>query len=145
MDVVSTGICKIVKSNNSYMPKMSTIGSAGYDLRTPVDFVVKPQSSCKVDLGISIELPFNMYVKIESRSGLASKDKIIVIGGVVDNDYRGNINVILFNLGKKMKKFKRGDKIAQMIIHTYHAMPMVVTDILSSTERNDGGFGSTGR
>ncbi|ABY65821.1 dUTPase [Orgyia leucostigma nucleopolyhedrovirus] len=137
--------CKLLIAPRAFAPQLATDGSAGYDLRAPEDFVIKARDSCTVDTGLAIELPRGLYAKIESKSGLAFKHQIVVAAGVVDNDYRGKICVILMNHGKRSRQFKRGDKIAQMVLHKYYTVPMVEADVLSSTERACNGFGSTGR
>ncbi|QWO71638.1 dUTPase [Orgyia pseudotsugata single capsid nuclopolyhedrovirus] len=137
--------CKIILTPRAFVPRLATAGSAGYDLRTPEDFVVRARDSCVVNVGLCMELPHGMYAKLESKSGLAMKHQITVAAGVVDNDYRGEICVILLNHGIKSKRFKRGDKIAQMVLHHYYTLPMEEVQNLSSTKRNGNGFGSTGR
>ncbi|WBB27208.1 dUTPASE [Mythimna sequax nucleopolyhedrovirus] len=138
-------VIKFKKSIDAFVPHMATEGSAGYDLRTPVDFIIKARDKHIVDVGVAIELPYDTYAQVKSRSGLAFHHQIVVGAGVIDNDYRGTINVLLFNHGKKSRTFKRGDKIAQMIVHQYCKLPLIKTDQLSTTQRDTNGFGSTGK
>jgi dUTP pyrophosphatase len=138
-------VIKFKKSKNAFAPQMATAGSAGYDLRSPVDFVVKARDKHIVDVGVTIELPLGMYAQLKSRSGMAFKHQIVTGAGVIDNDYRGTISVLLFNHGKKSREFKRGDKIAQLIVQEYANLPIVECEELSSTQRDTNGFGSTGR
>ncbi|AUV65331.1 dUTPase [Alphabaculovirus myunipunctae] len=142
---MNTRVLKFKREKFAYPPQMATLGSAGYDLRTPGDFVIKPRDKHVVDTGISIELPENMYAQIKSRSGMALKQQVVVFAGVIDNDYRGVIKVVLFNHGKKSRTFRRGDKIAQMVIQQYYALPPVEVQEMTTTERDVNGFGSTGR
>lgn len=141
-------VCKIKLCHGAFVPKRATLGSAGYDLTSPADVVIKPKSSKLIDLQFSLEMPDNVYAKIESRSGLALKHRIIVGAGVIDTDYRGNVGVLLFNFGKQTKVISRGERIAQMIFLEYK-VPQFYTitqlNSLSVTERGDGGFGSTGQ
>ncbi|AXS67752.1 dUTPase [Cryptophlebia peltastica nucleopolyhedrovirus] len=135
--------CKVKKNKNAFMPIKATEGSAGYDLRTPTDFIIKSRDGCLVNMGLAIEMPTNMYARIESRSGLAANHKIVVGAGIIDNDYRGEIKVLLFNHGKKTRQFKRGQSVAQIVFERYYTPTLVESDSLSSTERDCGGFGST--
>jgi dUTP pyrophosphatase len=135
---------KYKKNADAIAPKLATPGSAGYDLYTPVDFVIKANDKYIVNTGLAFEIPPTFYIQIKDRSSMASKYQIITAGGVIDNDYRGPVCVILFNCGKKSRSFKRGDRIAQFIIQKYYNMPLKNCDTLSSTERNESGFGSTG-
>ncbi|ACO53545.1 dUTPase [Euproctis pseudoconspersa nucleopolyhedrovirus] len=116
--------CKIKLAPNAIMPKLATPESAGYDLQTPSDFVIKAKDSCIVDLRIKIQLPSGIYAKIENHSKMTMlKHRIVVAGGIVDNDHDGSLQVVLFNHGKKSRHFKRGDKIAQMILKKYCIVP----------------------
>ncbi|QEI03533.1 DUTPASE [Spodoptera cosmioides nucleopolyhedrovirus] len=132
-------------SNTAYTPRMASGGAAGYDLHTPVDFVIKARDSILVNTEIAIELPPGMYAQIKSRSGNAAKYQVVAAAGVIDNDYRGPLQVLLFNHGKKSRQFRRGDRIAQFIVRTYCKLPMEEVEELTSTERDAGGFGSTGQ
>lgn len=138
-------VLKFKKNTNAFTPSMATEGAAGYDLCTPHDFVVKARDSIIVDTGIAIELPPNMYAQIKSRSGIAVKHQIVAAAGVIDNDYRGTLSVLLFNHGKKSRQFRRGDRIAQFIVREYFSLPLEECDELSDTARDINGFGSTGR
>ncbi|AKC91670.1 dUTPase [Lambdina fiscellaria nucleopolyhedrovirus] len=138
------GVCKIKMRANAFAPTRATVGSAGYDVQTPVDFVLKARDHCFIDLGLALEMSPDVYARIESRSGLARRHQIVVGAGIVDNDYRGNIGVLLFNHGKRSRQFKRGDKIAQIVFSSYCSPFLVKSETLASTERDDGGFGSTG-
>ncbi|QNV47802.1 deoxyuridine triphosphate [Alphabaculovirus altersperidaniae] len=132
-------------SNAAYTPRMASDGAAGYDLHTPVDFVVKARDSILIDTDVAIQLPPRMYAQIKSRSGNAAKYQVVAAAGVIDNDYRGSLKVLLFNHGKKSRQFKRGDRIAQFIVREYIRLPVEEVDELTCTERNTGGFGSTGQ
>lgn len=126
------------------VPQRSTLYSAGYDLRTPINFVIPAHSRLLVPTGVTCKLAEDEYLAIVPRSGLALKKGITVLNspGTVDSDYYPNdIGVILYNTTDEDVEFQRGDKIAQAIIQKYYKTeddsPVDVTRI--------GGFGSTGR
>ncbi|QHB21758.1 dUTPase [Artaxa digramma nucleopolyhedrovirus] len=122
--------CKIHLQRNAYMPKLITSKSAGYDLQTPVDFVIKARDSCAIDVGFRMELPLGVYAKIENHSTM-TKHQIVVASDVVDNNnYKNNLRVNLFNHGKKSRHFKRGDKIAQIILKKYCIIPVIQVNAL---------------
>jgi dUTP pyrophosphatase len=121
---------------------------AGFDLYAIEDCTIQPQSSQMVDTGIIIEIPEDCYARIAPRSGLAAKNGIDVLAGVVDCTFRGRVKVILINHGVNPFVVSKGDRIAQMIFEKIYS-PLsiqVVSDVkdLQSTERGAGGFGSTG-
>lgn len=125
-------------------PQRSTLYSAGYDLRTPIGFVIPAHSRLLVPTGVTCKLAEDEYLAIVPRSGLALKKGITVLNspGTVDSDYYPNdIGVILYNTTDEDVEFQRGDKIAQAIIQKYYKTeddsPVDITRI--------GGFGSTGR
>ena len=118
---------------------------AGLDLRTPEEFVIKPNDSYIIDTGVHIELPKGYYGKLESKSGLNVKHNIVCLGGTIDEPYRGPIVVKLYNVGKEEYHFAKGDKIVQLVIQPYLAPEIEYTDKLSETDRGDNGFGSTGK
>lgn len=119
---------------------------AGYDLFSPVDVTLPPQSIAKIDTGIALDMDevCGYYAQIHSRSGLASKG-IMAVGGVIDVTYRGNICVLLYNSRYDDYVIKKGDRIAQMIFHTIiNSISFEIADQLSVTDRGADGFGSTG-
>jgi dUTP pyrophosphatase len=97
-----------------------------------------------VSTGISISIPTNTYFRIAPRSGLAYKNGIDVLAGVIDSDYRGEVKVLLINLSKDVFSIARGDRIAQGILEHITIAEVVETDTLIDTDRGAGGFGSTG-
>lgn len=97
----------------------------------------------KVDTGCAFELPFLLYGQIQGRSGLAKKG-IFVHPGIIDSDFRGNVQVLMKNLGHEPYQIKKGDRIAQMLILPVARPEIRIVDFLSDTKRGDGGFGSTG-
>lgn len=116
------------------------------DLCSVVDAVLEPGVPQAVATGLSIELPPGYEAQVRPRSGLAFKHAITVPNspGTIDPGYRGEVKVILLNLGKAAYAIAKGDRIAQMVIARYEGVELVETD-LSETVRGEGGFGSSGR
>lgn len=133
---------------DAYQFTKATAAAAGYDIKAFEDGIVPANGFVLVDTKIQISLPIGCYGRIASRSGLAAKHSIEVGAGVIDQDYHGNIIVLLRNFSTTPYPFKRGDKIAQMIIEQYRTPPIrVVTNIeqvVGQTQRGSSGFGSTG-
>ncbi len=125
--------------NNGIVPKRATSGSAGYDLYTPTDLVLNPGLH-KIKLGISVHLPEKTFGSIRCRSSLA-KEGISVEAGVIDEDYRGEVAVML--RVRFPVKCPRGHAIAQLIVQPYLSPGIIVMDDLVTTVRGTGGFGST--
>jgi dUTP pyrophosphatase len=119
---------------------------AGMDLRAVERAVLSPNVPQGVPTGLAIELPAGYEAQIRPRSGLALKHAITVPNspGTIDPGYRGEIRVILLNLGKTDYVIEKGDRIAQMVIAKYEAIELMEGE-LSDTERGAGGFGSSGR
>lgn len=130
-------------SEFSKIPEKGSINSAGYDLTSIEEFELKPMERHLFKTGLKMSIPIGMYGRIAPRSGLAFKNGIDVLAGVIDSDYRGEIGVLLINLSSDSKKISIGDKIAQIIFESYNDFRIVSTDNLDSTERSEGGFGST--
>ena len=108
---------KIKKTNkHAIIPTRGTKYSAGYDLYSCEDGLIEPNNIGKINIGISIVIPNEFYGRIAPRSGLTLKNKLNVGAGVVDSDYRGNISVILFNHNDEVFEYKKGDRVAQLII-----------------------------
>ena len=126
------------------MPYRATKESAGLDLFSCEKGIIEPHSKKMIDIGISLKIPYGYYGRIAPRSGLTVKKSIDVGAGVIDSDYRGNINVILFNHGDERFTFNIGDKLAQLIIEKIAHVAMIPVRTLDYTNRGTGGFGSTG-
>lgn len=126
-----------------------TEGSAGMDVYAAVNetLVIKPMSTALVPTNLKIELPTGYEAQIRPRSGLAVRNKIILPNspGTIDSDYRGEIKVIMLNLGAEPFEVNRGDRIAQMVISPYDRASWEESDSLGTTPRGEGGFGSTGK
>lgn len=139
---------KIVKNNPFKLPAYETRGSAGVDLQAYVEkpVVLKPMERALVPTGISIELPEGYEAQVRARSGLAIKHGISLVNGIgtIDSDYRGEIKVILINLGDKEFTINSGDRIAQMVFIRHEQADFELVEELGETERGAGGFGHTG-
>ena len=126
------------------LPSRGTKESAGLDLRCVKGFRLKPGERTLVPTGFAMALPPATVGIIHPRSGLAVRYGIDVLAGVVDSDYRGEVKVVLINLGDKTFSAKRGDRIAQMVIYPISMIePQEILEDIPATERR-GGFGSTG-
>lgn len=128
------------------LPAYATPQSAGMDLRAWEALTLAPGEIAAVGTGLHIELPEGYEAQIRPRSGLALKKGISVPNapGTIDSDYRGEIRVILVNLGREPFAVHRGDRIAQMVVAPVTRAEWQTADSLNETERAEGGFGSTG-
>ena len=126
---------------------LGTIESAGYDLYSCENTTVKAKDRSMINIGISISMPSDCYGRIAPRSGLAVKNGIQVLAGVIDSSYRGEIRVVLFNSSNKDFKVEIGDRIAQIIFERIYTptLEVVGVDDLDETARGSGGFGSSGK
>src|ERR1700761_7403118 len=133
------------------LPAYETIGSAGMDLRAALPegeaMVIKPGARDRVPTGLCMAIPLGFEVQVRPRSGLAAKAGVTCLNtpGTIDSDYRGEVQVILINLGAEDFVIRRGDRIAQMVIAPVVQAEWLETDNLDDTARGAGGFGSTGR
>ena len=126
------------------VPTLGSNSAAGFDIYSIDSLEILPGSRKLVSTGISIKLPIGVYGRIAPRSGLAVKNGIHVGAGVIDQDYRGEIKVLLFNLSNEPFSIQKGDRIAQLVCEKYETPAIRVVDKLDETERGSGGFGSTG-
>ncbi len=127
-------------------PIRATPGSAGLDLCSIEEGLIPKGNRKAFRTGLIVELPDDTYGRIAPRSGLSLKHNIDVAAGVIDNDYRGEIKIILCNFSKKDYLVKTGDKIAQLIVESIKILkPTMISGFneISTTERNDNGFGSS--
>ena len=130
------------------LPKYETSGSSGMDLAANVetDINIKPGMTAVIPTGLALAIPKGFEVQIRPRSGLAPKKHIGVLNtpGTIDADYRGEIKVILINLGKENFIVEKGLRIAQMVLCPVTQAQLEEVDDLNKTIRGTGGFGSTG-
>ena len=127
------------------LPMRASKFAAGMDLFADEDCTIPARGSGLVRSGISIALPLGTYGRIAPRSGLAAVHFIDIGAGVIDADYRGEIKVLLYNLGSEDFNVWRGLRIAQLICEKIEIPEIIELNILDSTERGNNGFGSTGQ
>jgi len=135
-----------VTDDVSLIPKYQTQGSAGCDLKSTEDKVIYPGERALIGTGLRLEIPFGIAAQVCPRSGLAVKYGITVLNapGIIDNDYRGEIKVVLHNTGKEEFIIKKGDRIAQLLFFPIIQAIFQSAAEVSETQRGEGGFGSTG-
>ncbi len=129
------------------LPSRQTTGSAGFDLASAEpDFVLAPGERRLVSTGLALELPPGIEGQVRPRSGLAFRHGITMPNapGTIDSDYRGEVRVILQNLGSEAVTIVRGDRIAQLVFARYETPELVDVTELEQSSRGAGGFGSTG-
>ena len=129
------------------MPAYASAGAAGMDIVTAEDFTLDPGQRMAVPSGFAIAIPDGYEVQVRPRSGLAFKHGVTCLNtpGTIDSDYRGEVKVILANLGSEPFSALRGERIAQLVPAPVQRAVMAEVDELDDTDRGSGGFGSTGR
>ena len=131
------------------LPEYKTEGSSGMDLMANIQKTIKiiPGETTIIPTGISVAVPKHYEIQIRPRSGLAAKKGISVLNtpGTIDSDYRGEIKIILINLGKKIFEINKNDRIAQMVICPIIKAKLMEVENLPETLRGEEGFGSTGK
>ena len=138
-------LCQLL-SPQAHLPVRKSEGAAGLDLAYAGEQVVlEPGERRLFSTGIAIAVPPGYYGQIAPRSGLALNCGIMVMGGIIDSDYRGEVGVVLYNSGKIKALINSGDRIAQLILIPCFQVPAVQVETLSATERAEAGFGSTGK
>ncbi len=139
---------KVLNTSANEVPAYATEGSSGMDLRaflsSPV--VLKPMERQLIPTGLFIEIPLGYEAQIRPRSGLALKQGITCLNtpGTIDSDYRGELKVLLVNLGSEEQTITNNDRIAQMVICRVEKAALLLVQQLEDTERGSGGFGHTG-
>ena len=151
---------KIINKSSNPLPKYATDGSAAFDLQANITELLHryneqpenikmlvPSGVIVIGTGLYVEIPNGFQLIITSRSGMAAKQGIHVLNspGILDSDYRGELLVILRNSGNRIEKITHGDRIAQAQLLPVYRINWVNSEILSETERNQGGLGSTGK
>jgi dUTP pyrophosphatase len=150
---------KVINNSGFNLPSYATVGSAGLDLRASLivqsdtphhfdtyDSILQSKETLLIRTGISFEIPDGYEAQIRPRSGLALKHGVTVLNspGTIDSDYRGEIGVILINHGSEAFHIKHGDRIAQIVFAKFEQAELTLVEEISQTQRNKGGFGSTG-
>ena len=143
-------IMRLDHADGLQLPSYETKGSAGMDIRAAVledeKLTLSPNQSLLVPTGLIFEIPQGYEVQIRPRSGLAFKNGVTCLNtpGTIDSDYRGEIKVLLINLGLEEFEISRGMRIAQMVVAPVTQAKLLETNELGETDRGAGGFGSTG-
>jgi dUTP pyrophosphatase len=139
---------RLLRGSGELLPAYQTEGAAGMDLRAGIDeeVVLPPMGRALIPTGISLALPPGVEAQVRPRSGLAARNGVTCLNapGTIDSDYRGEIRVILINLGSDPFPVRRGDRIAQLVFSPVLRAALRVVDDLDATGRGDGGFGHTG-
>jgi len=149
MHNIKVYIQRLEHGNNLPLPDYMTSGASGVDLFAAVDkeHLLEPGERSLIPTGIKIALPEGYEAQLRPRSGLAIKYGVTLLNtpGTIDSDYRGEIKVILINLGDESFLINRGDRIAQMILQEYKKAIFIESTSLPGSSRDEGGFGHTGR
>ncbi|MCL2445007.1 dUTP diphosphatase [Candidatus Saccharibacteria bacterium] len=140
---------EIVNKSNNPNPTYQTFGSSGMDIQAYLpekSVVIYPGKTAKIPTGLYFSLPFGYEFQVRPRSGLAAKSSITVINtpGTVDDDYRGEVCVLLINHGNEAFYVQSGDRIAQLVLQQVPKAELIPVKDLDDTKRGSGGFGSTG-
>ena len=139
---------KIVAQQGAVIPSYKTEGAAGADVCAFLteSVTIEPGSFAMIPTGLFFEIPVGYEIQVRPRSGLAAKNGITVLNtpGTIDSDYRGELKIILINLGKQAFVVNNGERIAQIIVSPVTVADFKLTDSLSDTKRGEKGFGSTG-
>jgi len=151
MSTITVQVCPLPHFDGLALPAYETQGSAGMDVRAAVSeaepVILKPGERAMVPTGLSVALPEGYEIQVRPRSGLAARYGLTCLNtpGTVDSDYRGEIKVILINLGQEVVTLRRGERIAQLVLAPVTRLGWRQVDALEETTRGAGGFGSTGR
>lgn len=145
----STATIRCVAAGGVELPIYKTAGAAGADVCAHVaePVLLQPGTSALIPTGLNLEIPEGYEVQVRPRSGLAFKHGVTVLNspGTIDSDYRGELKVLLINLGQAPFTVNDGERIAQIVVAPVTRALFVPAETLSETARGEGGFGSTGR
>jgi dUTP pyrophosphatase len=146
---VTVRIVRLAHGAGLPLPAYQSDGAAGLDLLAAVDegepMVLAPGKRALIPTGLVIELPAGYEAQVRPRSGLALKHGVTVLNspGTIDSDYRGEVKIILVNLGEAPFEIRRGERVAQLVVASVITAKLTVSEALSETARGAGGFGST--
>jgi len=147
-NTVTVNVVRLAHGADLALPAYATLDSAGMDLMSaePGDITLTPGTRAMIATGLAMQLPSGFEAQVRPRSGLAAKHGITVLNspGTIDADYRGEVKVILINLGDTPVTLARGERIAQMVIAPVTQATWREVSTLENTARGAGGFGSTG-
>lgn len=147
MSSISIELQRLPHGDGLPLPAYATGGAAGMDVVAAEAIVIAPGARHAVATGFAMAIPEGYEVQVRPRSGLALKHGVTCLNtpGTIDSDYRGEVKVILANLGDQPFEIARGDRIAQLVPAPVQRATLALVDSLDATERGSGGFGSTGR
>ena len=151
MNKVTVSVCPLPHFEGLDLPAYETIGSAGMDVRAAVSqeepILLQAGERAMIPTGLSVAIPQGYEIQVRPRSGLAAKHGLTCLNtpGTIDSDYRGEIEVILINLGQDAFTIQRGERIAQLVLAPVTQLAWIEVGALDETDRGAGGFGSTGR
>ncbi len=136
----------ITLSADAQLPAYESEGAAGMDLRCTEDFELQPMERKGIPTGLKVAIPLGYEGQVRPRSGLAIRLGLSMVNtpGTIDSDYRGEIKVLMINLGQEVVKVSKGERIAQLVICPIARAEWKITQELDDTTRGEGGFGSTG-
>ncbi|NLL36010.1 MAG: dUTP diphosphatase [Fretibacterium sp.] len=145
-EVITVTVARSGRTEDLPLPSYATSGSVGMDLRASAALAIPPGGRALVPTGLKLSIPEGYEAQIRGRSGLALKHGIMVPNapGTIDSDYRGEVGVILANIGTEPFRIEPGDRIAQMVFSPVAHVQWHEVEVLDETERGEGGFGSTG-
>lgn len=126
------------------IPKYQTNGSVGFDLSSNEEWIIAPKETKVVMTGLSVAIPNGYEMQVRPRSGMTVRTKLRVHLGTIDSDYRGEIGIIVENVGEDYIRISNGERIAQGVISPIERVVFIEADELDETKRGYGGFGSTG-
>jgi dUTP pyrophosphatase len=146
MSTISISLLRLPHGADLPAPSYATPGAAGMDVVAAEDLILAPGKRHAVATGFAMAIPMGFEVQVRPRSGLALKHGITCLNspGTIDSDYRGEVKIILANLGSEDFPIKRGDRIAQLVPAAVTLARFEMVDSLDATDRGAGGFGSTG-
>jgi dUTP pyrophosphatase len=130
---------------DSIVPQYKTDGASGLDLCSTVETTIGTGERILVPTGIAVDIPHGFEGQVRPRSGVSLNIGLVAILGTIDSDYRGEVGVILSNIGNERIVIRKGDRVAQLVISPVAYATINVVRTLSKTERGEGGFGSTGK
>jgi len=139
-------VLNVVVGEGGELPSYASPGAAGLDLKSSEDVELAPLERKLVKTGLWIAVPEGYEAQVRPRSGLALRHGITLVNspGTIDSDYRGEVGLIVINLGKDVVKLSKGDRVAQLVVTPVARVEVRSVDSLDDTERGAGGFGSTG-
>lgn len=146
-EAIAIRLCRLPHGEGLPVPVYATAGAAGMDVVAAEALTLAPGARAAVATGFTIAIPEGYEVQVRPRSGLALKHGITCLNtpGTIDSDYRGEVKVILINLGEAPFAIARGERIAQLVPAPVQRATLAIVDALDNTARGSGGFGSTGR